>query len=279
MVSDRVCELVELCFTIQGLSLLADVLNAVYRVKKDLGVAERVKEVYMPLVPRLVSVLQRNSLNVRVSDEPFKSFFKTVFSQYLAHVLGSKAGVPGLPRKDISCGCEHCKVLDTFINDMTPETRFKLLVAQRNHLEERLRLGNVADRVTHQTDKRGQPHTLVISKRPEILALYTWEGKRAAAINFLRGVGDDSVLMVIMGERYTDVVNAVEGRRAFSEVPVGVVNRDDNLAGISAGPSTSFASSAVSSGPGATTATTTLAGIKRKRRSTPQNVIDVIDLT
>lgn len=286
MVADRVCELIELCVTIQDLSLIANVINAFYRVKSHLGVVERLKEIYMPIVPRLVAVLQKVNVNlqVRVSDEPFKSFFKTAFSQYLTHVLGSKSAVPRLAPKTIGCGCEHCTVLETFINNTTSEARFKLLVAQRNHLEERLRLGNVADRVTYQTDKRGQPHTLVISKRPEFLAVYTWEGRRSAAITLLRAVGDDNVLMAIMEERYTDVVDAVEGRRAFSEVQKAdaSMNPDDAMTGTSAGPSTGSASSTAPGGPSSvttSTSSTTLAGTKRKRGSTSQNVIDVIDLT
>jgi hypothetical protein len=283
MVADSVCELIELCFTIQDLALTTDVINGVYRVKQHLGIVERLKEVYMPIVPRLVAVLQKvkSDFQVRVSDEPFKSFFKTVFSQYLTHVLGSKSAVPRLAPKTIGCGCEHCTVLETFINDTTPEARFKLLVAQRNHLEERLRLGNVADRVTYQTDKRGQPHTLVISKRPEFLAVYTWEGRRAEAIKVLRSVGDDNVLVAIMEERYTDVVDGVEGRRAFSEVQKAdtSINPDDAMTGISAGSSTGSTAPGGPSSVTTNTSSTTLAGTKRKRGSTPQNVIDVIDLT
>jgi hypothetical protein len=113
--------------------------------------------------------------------------------------------------------------------------------------------------------------------------VYTWEGRRAEAIKVLRSVGDDNVLVAIMEERYTDVVDAVEGRRAFSEVQKAdaSMNPDDAMTGISAGPSTGSASSTAPGGPSSVTTSTcsiTLAGTKRKRGST-QNGIDVIDLT
>jgi hypothetical protein len=108
----------------------------------------------------------------------------------------------------------------------------------------------------------GSPHTLVVSKKPEVLEQYTWRGRQKAALTFLQIFGGDKELAGIVKDRYGDVLKAVQGTQSFS---------------MSAG--THSGSAVQQTGVASGEQGSTVAGAKRKHREPPKNVIDVIDLT
>lgn len=216
--------------------------------------------VYTPLIPRLKATVQKHGR--RVTEEPFVSFLKTILFTYLSNILGSSKEFKSLNRS-VKCspgGCNDCAPVERWVNDLngSKEYHFKAGQSRRSHLE-RL-LSAHSDLVTMRTVYSGNPHTLVVTKKVEMLERCTWKGRQRAAMEFLKLFGTDEELAGIVKERYGDVLKAIQGTQAFSVS--SSAEKPDGLAVQYTG-----------------SASREQAGAKRKRRELPKNVVDVIDLT
>ena len=160
------------------------------------------KEVYVPLIPRLKATLAEASQ--AVTFPPFNVFLGNLIQIYLDRMLESKDSVPPLTTPSVACSpntCEDCKLLDQFLNNTEPKISFRMNQQRRQHLEYRIRGNRRAESiVTTMAITSGGPHTLIVHKKPEVLERYTWTGRQAAAKAFLRSIGDDGVLLAIMGQ-------------------------------------------------------------------------------
>ncbi|KAJ2934373.1 hypothetical protein H1R20_g2697, partial [Candolleomyces eurysporus] len=195
-----ICDMADLCLSVNDLHASSALHSTILQDYGDLDSTRMFKEVLTPLMPQLRATLQKHGK--RVTDEPFSSFFKETISRYLAEILGPKSAVPRLKRRNIGCGCGDCNALDIFINNAQSQFALRARKDRREHLEYVIQRGNVMDRVKYTTDRSTTPQMLVVSKRPEILTWYTWDGKQAAATAFLNGIsgGDNGELRTVMGE-------------------------------------------------------------------------------
>ncbi|KAF9044406.1 hypothetical protein BJ165DRAFT_198051 [Panaeolus papilionaceus] len=275
----RIIEFVDSCFTVGDVQPCQALFNQLLRLG-DTKVSDRFKEVFAPLIPQLKVALAKHSKTV--TTEPFKSFLKLCIELYLGRVLSATApaALPSFPANPVACNqFNECKLLHAFVSNSESAIQFKAVQNVRTHLERHLATENIGHILTYTTERRGTPYTLVVSKRPEMMASLKWREVHAAALAFLRSIGGtDAELKEVMQERYDDVVKALQGTKTF-------------VMSASSKSSTAACSTAASSSAGASSSTTTavtpststgaaqVAGAKRKHRNPPTNVIDVIDLT
>lgn len=294
--TNRVCEFIDSCFALGDLSPCIALFNALLKLPPQVTYDTRFTQVYTPLIPQLKSTLAKHGKSI--TTEPFASFFRFVISLYLTHILGPKtpSSIPAvIPTRSAGCNaCSHCKELKAFLNDANKEIRFCAVQAVRTHLEKEIARARIGDIVTTETIRGRSPYTLLVTKRPEILAQLTWKKTQADAAAFVRAVAEDSELKKIMPDRYHDVVRAVQGTKKFTSPasciiaatavttePTATANAatqhipDASLA-IPPEASTAVAGPSTLTVPASSSNST--AGTKR-RYQPPPNTIAVIDLT
>ncbi|KAJ3532055.1 hypothetical protein NMY22_g7899 [Coprinellus aureogranulatus] len=197
--------------------VLAKSLPALFEIllpsaDEDLAELEKTFQgVYVPLVPRLKGLLADATPNVAVQ---LKDFLHDLIRVYLDRYLGTEASIPPLNVPSIACSGRYqcyCKRLDKFLNDASaPKISFTMVLNDRAHLEQQIAANRiVSGMVETETLKRRLPHTLVVTKKKEVLERYTWEGRKAAARAFLESIGDKDVLVGIMGEDMFTVASQV----------------------------------------------------------------------
>ncbi|RXW17217.1 hypothetical protein EST38_g8635 [Candolleomyces aberdarensis] len=235
---DRICEIIELCFAVDDLEPCAFLLKTVVDITIDgMKNGDDFDRVYTPLVAQIKEVVRKNGSSV--TSGPFKSFFGAVISLYLVHHLfpsnpsalgagddDSKVLFQPSKRIDIGCGskeCFDCQRLEAFVNSPWPTHPFEMNEARRSHLEKQLK-SKALKGVTYTTTRFNRRYTLHVTKHLEAFDECRWGGKRRAAYEFMKSIGCDGKfddVMVIMGERWKDVVEACERRVPFCWVPAG----------------------------------------------------------
>ncbi|KAJ3532052.1 hypothetical protein NMY22_g7900 [Coprinellus aureogranulatus] len=286
--TNRICDILDVCFNIGDKELCVVLLDRLLQpLANNSRVQERFEEIFIPLVPQLKPVLAKHGMSI--TSEPFRSFFKAIVSSYLSSILTPhipKKLTSALPTRNAGCGrCSECGQLKAFINNSAPNICFQLHMNIRKHIEAEITKARISDIVTTETVKYSSPHTLVVTKRPELVAQLAWKEAQANASQFLKNVGNEDELKRIMGERYNDVGMALRGTKAFTTTAGDLaINQNPSSAGGSLGSTGGSQTGAASS-----TSTSVLeaisasgeavAGRKRKRGELPANTIAVIDLT
>ncbi|KAJ2928449.1 hypothetical protein H1R20_g8653, partial [Candolleomyces eurysporus] len=226
---DWIVEMVDLCFTVGEMRPCFDLLKDILLHRGGVDTPEMFKTVYVPLIPKLKSTLEK--YGKRMSSEPtIASFLQNLVSVYFVHILGSKSTLPKQLNQAVKCGphCSDCTQFETWVNDVNAVNDYHLKAAQgrRKHIESRIR-AMVLDCLATNTLAIGSPHTLVVSKKKEVWAKYTWSGRQTSAVVFLKAVASsgEAELKELMGERYTDVLKALQGAQMFTPVE-GLVGVD-----------------------------------------------------
>ncbi|KAF8656970.1 hypothetical protein AX16_002325 [Volvariella volvacea WC 439] len=209
--SDRIAEIVGLCLEAEQNVLVQFLLALMLSPGKD--IPARLDSIYIPVVKPLREALTQHQKTI--FEQPFAYFFQLVVSLYLNQKLGPKPTSSVIPRK-LGCGCLDCQELARFlVESANPTHLFKVVQARRNHLIQRLTTGAGADIVTYEVHKGRSPHALVVRKSPAIFAVTEWNEKQKSANQFLQTICDNGRLQKLMGNRWADVVAALEGTKAF----------------------------------------------------------------
>lgn len=111
------------------------------------------------IVPVLVKLASSNT------NKMLDQFYVAVAIHFLDKMKSLDTGSDQTPvwiRNDsISCGCEDCAVLSTFMKSNTKTTNFRIIKKRRLHLE---KVVNGLDKLTYTTEPSGRPPTMVVSK-------------------------------------------------------------------------------------------------------------------
>ncbi|KAF5336603.1 hypothetical protein D9611_006618 [Ephemerocybe angulata] len=294
-----IAELADLCLSIGKLQPCVTLISSIFAelADKTLQLAHRCKEVHIPLMPMLKTILEKHGK--KITDKPFDVFLAQTISVYLAHVLGATRFVkppawpPTLP---IGCECADCKKLNAWFETSTPTINFNAVKTKKRltHLEACIDKGKTKKLLATETRGYGMPLTFIVRKLPDAMKSVPWKEAQAAATSFLKSVVDGEELKALMGERYADVLSALKGEKRFqlalpaATAPATSTPDAAALSGtIAAGSAITTADSAAyiahppsssTSGP-LITSTPPAAGVKRKEREPPKNTIAVIDLT
>lgn len=148
--------------------------------------------IYLPFLKTLMKVVREQ--NIGINDSPFQKLFQQILSRYIERYVQAEPTPPkGWKRPTFGCGCEDCQHLSRFL--LSPgETVHRLTTIQkrRKHLEDILRSSKDC---TCETDKRGSPQTLVVTKnQAQHLAIEkAWTQRRDMAKKYLGDLGADEL--------------------------------------------------------------------------------------
>jgi hypothetical protein len=116
--------------------------------------------IYLPFLKHLLTVLENKTDLVK--DPTFQTLFQQILTQYIIRYVQAEP----LPPKDwkqatVNCSCQDCHSLNRFLANPTEKVgRFAVNKQRRAHLHNAL--GNSG--CTHETERRGSPQTLVVTK-------------------------------------------------------------------------------------------------------------------
>lgn len=227
---------------------------------------EKFESLYGRLIPPLRELL--SSKNIDICSPPFIDLFQILVATYLRDVLGSNPSTRPNIRK-IGCKCTDCKSVDAFLLKPNLTETFRYAQKRRTHVESKLK--TIADLVTSELIRDKSPHGLVVTKLPDFMAMLQWEVRVTKAKAFLKSVGEDDMIAKLMGDRYEDVLKALQGAQRF------ILTVGDAAAASASGGGGAVSSSlgvsspepdAVTATPASESSTGLLAGTKRKRSST-----------
>ncbi|KAH6672517.1 hypothetical protein B0J14DRAFT_74998 [Halenospora varia] len=159
---------------------------------------------YLPFLKLLSTTLQEN--NIHIQDSPFQPIYKSILNSYILRFVQPEPQPPkDWTRQKVSCGCQDCNSLNAFLINPTQQVgRFALAQKRRSHLQTQL---DPIGGFKHDTDRRGSPQTLVVTKTKEKFQAShkDWAGRCRIAKAKLEEFGTER-LMELLGEEYEGVV-------------------------------------------------------------------------
>lgn len=262
----RVLDLVEACLLTSCMAPCKKLFVLLLKIQG--ATDQKFQTLYNPLIPRLREVLRIK--NIDICSSPFADLLQLFVGTYLRDVLGAQPRNIRTKIRKIGCGCGDCNPVDNFMSSSTSSQLFRYPQVRRTHVERQLSAAR--DLVYFQTIRSGSPHGIQVIKRPEIVAAQQWDTRVAHAHTFLRSIGDDNVISRLMGNRYGDVMKALQGSQQFiltvGDAATSTVAGNRPAAVASQTPALLTANAAPSSGstvPGTLAPSVPTAGKKRKK--------------
>ncbi|CAA7268413.1 unnamed protein product [Cyclocybe aegerita] len=165
--------------------------------------AAKLDNLHLKLIPHLSGFAKTKKITVYT--EPIAGYLRQFISHYL-----HQADV----RRMRQAGRVHARPqnLDGYLQD-----------AASSAYSYEDRCGLAKDLCTYETIRSGSPYAVKITKRPEIVRAGTWEGRQQEAKAVLAKIGTNEEIQAIMGQRWKDVQNAIEGVAPFVPTPEGTV--------------------------------------------------------
>ncbi|KAF4616667.1 hypothetical protein D9613_008488 [Agrocybe pediades] len=187
---------------------------------------ENVKSIIKPLVHDVCFLLKHREISV--SEEPFRSLFRNAIGAYLQGILGqkdeAKDEIQAKRLRKVGCGrCRDCDALDDFISWTGVDSHsYHLTTARKHHLE--VVLSRCKELCTFETENSCfsswlKLHNLKITKTEHIKNCVPWRERVWCAENFLNSIGSREEIQRIMGTRYGEVLDALNGTQPFRIFP------------------------------------------------------------
>ena len=189
----------------------------------------RYLDLYARILPDLVKLLNENGISV--SSSPSRKFFRYIIGAYLQDFLGSTGESPYLELSMLTCGHEACSRVNDFLRSEEERTRVPLGDAIESCVTGLQKDGR--DMLFRwDVYRREKPPRMELSKRSEAAAAKSWSIRLAKTQECLRTIGTDEEISQIMGERYQDVVKALEGSQAFVIMETRREEADEAMVGV-----------------------------------------------
>ncbi|KAL5331156.1 hypothetical protein ACEPPN_000685 [Leptodophora sp. 'Broadleaf-Isolate-01'] len=115
---------------------------------------------YLPMLKTLITSLSERS--VPMQDPIVSKLFQNTLSTYITRYVRSEPSpAKDFKRRAVSCSCQDCRSLNAFLIDPRQKVgRFAVAKKRRGHLHSML----AGIDCTHDTERRGSPQTLVVTK-------------------------------------------------------------------------------------------------------------------
>lgn len=169
-------------------------------------------DLHARIIPDLVKLLNKHDISV--SSSPSHKFFCYIIGTYFQEVLGSKEGSPCLKFFMLTCGHEACSRVNDFLRSEQRETSFPLSDTIQRCVSD-LHTNGRGRLLSKEVYLYSEPPRIDLIKRDDAVAAQNWSIRLADAQKLLRTIGTDEEISQIMGERYQDVMKALEGSQAF----------------------------------------------------------------
>ena len=159
------------------------------------------------VIPTLTRLIELSLLSgTPLKEPPLQFFVQKILDTYIQRYIGNEPAKPrDWARARRGCGCRDCQLLDNFlINPKEQVGRFAVAKARRAHLHNKLE----ASGFTHETERRGSPQTLVVTKNLSKWqsSHQIWRQRCSIAQQTFQKFGTAN-LEELLGERYHEIIN------------------------------------------------------------------------
>jgi hypothetical protein len=195
-----------LLYACQELGLVAELNQIVKKLVAETKTAELdlFHGVYLPLLKLLV---KRFSEKVPAGGSPFQTLFRQILCQYILRYVQPEPTPPkDWKESAVSCACQDCQSLNRFLASPTEKVgRFAVAKKRREHLQSVL--NGARSGCKHETDRRGSPQTLVVTKmRAQYQAVRrVWVQRCDVAKKHLEELGAET-LKGFLGDMYGPIM-------------------------------------------------------------------------
>ena len=203
--------LFSICIPGNRMKSYEDILDHISRPQEE-PFYTRYLGLFAKTLPDQVKLLEKHGISV--SSSPSRKFFRYVIGTYLEEVLGSKEGSPYLKLSMLTCGHETCSQVNDFLRSEEGETT---LPADRvtERCAKGLRIDKRYELFRVDTSWWSKSPQMKLTKTHETIAAQQWSVRLADTRELLKTIGMEEEISQIMGERYQDLVKALEGSQAF----------------------------------------------------------------
>ena len=197
--SRNIVSLISHCLALKLTTELKGILNRLIEEATTLPV-ELFETIYIPFLKGLTTMLLEKKLPLQ--DLLFQMFFQSMISIYIIRYVQSKPTPPkDWVRTKLTCSCVDCRSVNTFLIDPQQRVgRFAVNKQRRQHLHSQFN-GKIG--FTHETERRGSPQTLVITKTQAAhqAATKAWSERSNIARNHLKSFPQDA-LKQLLGDKF-----------------------------------------------------------------------------
>lgn len=160
--------------------------------------------IYLPFLKALIDKLREKSLSTQ--DSPFQRLFQMTLGTYVIQYVQPEPVPPkDWTRPSVSCRCSDCQALNAFLRAPDRQVgRFAVNKQRRAHLHQRIDSSGM----THETERRGSPQTLVVTKNlaQHHAAHKAWAQRCNVARNHIQNLGMEAV-KEFLSEMYGPVMS------------------------------------------------------------------------
>jgi hypothetical protein len=147
--------------------------------------------IYLPFLKVLIDLLQEKSLSTQGSL--FQRLFQMTLCTYVIRYVQPEPVPPkDWTRPSVSCSCSDCQVLNAFLRAPDQKVgRFAVNKQRRAHLHQRID----GTGLTHETERRGSPQTLVVTKNlaQHHAAHKAWAQRCNVARGHIQNIGPEAL--------------------------------------------------------------------------------------
>lgn len=194
-------------FACQEFELNAELDQIVKKLLTEMKTAqlELFHGVYIPVLKLLV---KRFSEKATINSSPFQPLFRQILFHYIFKYVQPEPTPPkDWKQATVRCNCADCQSLNRFLASPTEKVgRFSVAKKRRQHLHSVL--DQAGSGCTHETERRGSPQTLVVTKtRARYQAAHNaWAARHSVTKKHLEEIGAEA-LKGLLGEMYTPIMS------------------------------------------------------------------------
>ncbi|RYP56457.1 hypothetical protein DL771_011776 [Monosporascus sp. 5C6A] len=158
---------------------------------------------WMPLFQDLSALLEQHK--VPLTTPLWQQAFQSLLRAYLRNFVGKRPPKGDHGSQQVSCRCGDCFELNRFLADARQtKGRFPMGKKRRQHLHDQLDSHDID--CTHETERRGNPQTLIVTKTTKKwdAAIAQWKERRAQAEIQLDAF-DQAKLRLLLADQYDEI--------------------------------------------------------------------------
>lgn len=203
---------------LDGSDALTTVLRQV-KVGAEATPAAQLESTYIPCMQELLPLCAEEHLDSN-KRSALSDTIKDILLDYIERSVTKQPSAGGnWKRSEVSCTCKDCDALYTFLRNPTEQST-RLYVGKMRRLHLHQMLDRAGQRCTHETERRGNPQPLVVTKQ-DVYAMANrgWTSRATQVAKVLRGFRQDP-LRAALGEHYERIVNLWNVVLDWSRAPV-----------------------------------------------------------
>jgi hypothetical protein len=174
---------------------------------------------WLPCLRKIIHTLEAN--NIPLSTPEYQQLARVILEAYINKYIGTEpSGAVDHRQKPVACSCQDCSGLNAFLTGNEKVGRFSMSERRRRHLE--YKLGDSRFGCTLNTESRGRPYTLVVTKGLDAgtRALQEWTKRHLEAQKDLSEF-DREKMNILLGDEAWERISSMRHLR-YTGQPRGV---------------------------------------------------------